>query len=178
MTEPPADQTILRLRTHPKILVGPVLAELVLIVAHVLVAQHWHLLTGWGWQAFDRWSALVVHGFLAVLGLAWAVVPTLRWWAGTFILTTTAVSQHWGIIMRRSRSIQLDQIVTVDTERGLLDRIFGCGTLIFQDASAQPSSPDGAIMTRPGGRGSGIRFHDVPKVQEVLAAIQKARGAA
>lgn len=175
MSTASSNETLMRLRTHPKILVGPIVAELLLIAAHVLTNMYWSQLTGWGWAAFDQWSALIVHAVLFVFNIAFAIVPVMRWWASTFTLTTTSVSQQWGVAMKRSREIPLNRIVSVDTERGLLDRIFGCGTLLLQDASPSASSPDGAGMTRPGGRGSGIRFHDVPHVMAVREFIDRAR---
>lgn len=175
MTTSSSDQTIVHLRTHPKILVGPIVCELLLIGTHVLTSMYWSKLTGWGWEGFDQYSALIVHGALFVFNLLFAIVPALRWWAGTFTLTSSSVSQQWGVIMKRSSELPLDRIISVDTERGLLDRIFGCGTLVFQDASSSASSPRGAVMTRPGGRGSGIRFHDVPHVLAVRRLIDRAR---
>lgn len=173
MSTSSSNEVIVQLRTHPKILFGPFVCELVLIAAHVLVTMYWPRLTGWGWDAFDQWSALIVHAVLLIFNIGLAVVPVLRWWAGTFTLTNTSISQQWGIIAKDSREIPLNRITSVRTQRGLLDRIFGCGTLVFQDASA--TSSDGTYMSRPGGGGSGIRFHDVPHVLAVYDVIQNAR---
>jgi membrane protein YdbS with pleckstrin-like domain len=49
----------------------------------------------------------------------------------------------------------MNRISDIEYEKGLLDRIFGCGTLIISDASEQ-------------GR---VRLHDIPNVEQAQLRV-------
>lgn len=155
-------------RTHPKILFKPALIQLFLIALHVLFSLYIPHDTGWGW--WDSWGQFTLHSLLIVLSLYYVIVPLLRWRTSTFELTSKKVVKYWGIIERNSTEIPLDRIVSIEVERGLIDRIFRCGTLNFEDA--------GAVMNRRGQRNrkfDGVQFSDVPRPLDVKYLIDETR---
>jgi uncharacterized membrane protein YdbT with pleckstrin-like domain len=147
-------------RTHAKILALPILLQIGLIVLHVIV---WRFFPedGWGIDGLGTWGPVVLHGLIIIAEVIFIVVPILQWLASTYTLTNLRVSQQWGIIVRRSHEVSLDRIAAVSTERSIIDRIFGCGTLVLHDVSINAESS------------SGVRFHDVPRVEEVRAKINQ-----
>lgn len=160
-------------RSHPKILFAPALVQLLLAAAHVIVAMHLGTViefAGLAGTVVSEWGAVVVHALIIVIEVWYVVVPIVRWRLATFVLTPTSVEVHEGIIWRNTREIPLERVTSIHTERGLLDRIFGCGTLAFFDAAYTPTSQ--------GAPDAGVRFHDVPRVAHVRARVDEARAAA
>lgn len=169
-----AEQVLLRLRTHPKVLVTPIVLQVALIAAHVAVSVYFPQDTGFSW--IDEWGQTAVHGVIALIEMTYVVVPALRWWNAAFTVTNRRLIETWGVLYRHSREIPLDRIASVTTERGILDRIFGCGTLVFHDAAVvDPGARTGALSRRAGNGGAGIRFHDVPRVAAVREQIDQVR---
>lgn len=156
------EEVLVRLRTHPKILVGPVVVQIVLIACHVGLVAAWPT-GGFGVTWIDDWGPLALHAVVVVLEIAYAIIPVLRWWMSICTVTTRRVVRQWGIAVRRTYEIPIDRIVSVTTERGILDRIFGCGTLVLHDAGYAPNST------------AGVRFHDVPRVENVQDIIDDLR---
>ncbi|MHA3723732.1 PH domain-containing protein [Leucobacter sp. HY1910] len=160
-------------RTHWKVLFVPVIIELFLLALH-FAALRW-LPTNTGLPWWDDWGQLGAHVLLLLLGIWYAVVPVLQWRAATFSVTSRRVIARWGLLYRQSREIPLDRVVSVSVERGILDRIFRCGTLIFHDAAAGfGPQTQGTWNTSNGGSG-GVRFSDVPRVLAVQDMINQQR---
>lgn len=132
-------------RTHVKALFGPLLV-LLLLVAVVVTASV---------LAPDGTAGTVVGGVVgavAVVVLVWWVLrPFVNWATTTYTFTDRRFITRSGFIATEGRSIPLNRISGVDFEIGLVDRLFGCGTLVVTDASA----------------GGAERVHDIPKVEEV-----------
>lgn len=85
-----------------------------------------------------------------VLIAVWFFVrPFLRWITATYTVTNRRLTTHQGVVTRTGHDIQLARISDVSYEKGLLDRILGCGTLVISDASDL-----------------GVKLPDVPKVAE------------
>lgn len=161
-------------RTHLKILFRPLMVQLLLVGLHVLVAVYIPRETSWAW--WDSWGQLTLQSILALLSLIYVIVPLLRWRNATFELTDRRVTKEWGILYRHSLEIPLDRITSVSVERGILDRIFGCGTLNFQDASASFQPTRGSrSRSRADEDLPGVRFYDVPRVLEVKDLIDSTR---
>jgi len=161
-------------RTHLKILFRPLMIQLLLLGLHVLVAVYIPRETSWPW--WDSWGQLALQSTLGFLSLLYVVIPLLRWRNATFELTDKRVIKHWGVLYRHSTEIPLDRITSVSVERGILDRIFGCGTLNFQDASAAIQPTRGSSNRSGDNRGiQGVRFYDVPRVLEVKGLIDSTR---
>lgn len=160
------EDVLVHVRTHPKVLVRPAIVQIALLACHIGLAVLWPA-AGFGLAWVDAWGQAVLHGLIALLEIAYSVIPVLRWWLSTYTVTTLRVSRQWGILLRRSYEIPIDRIVSITTERSLLDRIFRCGTLVLHDAGYAPNTA------------AGVRFHDVPKVEEIRGLLDdlKYRGA-
>jgi len=175
MSRTNTEEVLLRLRTHPKVLFQPFIVQIALAVAHIAVYLYFPEKTGI--ELVDEWGQLAVHVIIGLIELVYVVAPALRWWNAQFIVTTRRLEERWGVLYRSAREIPLDRIASVTVERGILDRIFGCGTIVFLDsAMTDTSNTRGAGLARRSGEGdAGIRFHDVPKVMAVRAAIDDIR---
>jgi uncharacterized membrane protein YdbT with pleckstrin-like domain len=136
-------------RTHWKALVLPVIALLsTCALAGFLLAG---VSSRRGYEAL-KW--LVVAG--AALAILWfAVRPFLRWLTASYTLTNRRLISRSGIFTRSGRDIPLQRVTDVRYERGLLDRMLGCGTLVISDAS------EGGRSVLP----------DVPRVAALHSAI-------
>ena len=74
--------------------------------------------------------------------LLWFVVkPFLDWLLTTYTFTNRRLITRTGILTRRGHDIPMNRISDISYEKGLVDRIFGCGTLIVSDASEQGLVP-------------------------------------
>jgi uncharacterized membrane protein YdbT with pleckstrin-like domain len=145
------EQVVVTTRTHAKALLLPV----VLVIAALA-------LTAWSF-AFDGpgndglgdsllgW-AMRIGAVVVVLA---ALPPFVRWWTTTYTFTTRRFIKRSGLIAKEGRTIPLNRISGVDFEIGVVDRLFGCGTLIVSDAST-------------GGR---VELDDIPRVEEVQLRV-------
>jgi membrane protein YdbS with pleckstrin-like domain len=119
------ESVVISTRTHPKALVLPTLA-LILVLALGIgasVAIHSTVVHYIVW-------ALVLAGAIWLFGL-----PLLRWLSATYTITNRRLITRRGILTRRGHDIPLSRISDVAYEMDLLDRMLGCGTLIISDAS-------------------------------------------
>lgn len=92
--------------------------------------------------------------FLAVV--VWFLVgPFLRWLTTTYTFTNRRFIKRSGFIAKEGRTIPLNRISGVDFEIGVIDRIFGCGTLVVSDASTDGS----------------VELHDIPDVEKVQLMV-------
>ena len=145
------ERVILSLRTHVKALILAVLWALVLIVALVVL---WWFLRGESYYTLSMWIA----GAVALALAGWLVlVPFLRWMTERYTVTNRRISHRYGIITRNGRDIPLHRINDISMEKGLLDRVLGCGTLVVSDATQQ----------------HGMVLHDVPDVERVQVQLQE-----
>lgn len=92
---------------------------------------------------------------------------------GTF--TQKPNTEHWGMLYKNAREIPLDRIASGSTERGIRDRIFRCGTLVFHDAAVQQHQNRSPLTRRPRDGDVGIRFHDIPNYAHVERVVDSAR---
>jgi membrane protein YdbS with pleckstrin-like domain len=135
------EQMVMELREHAKALLWPVVLLLVLVAAVVATL---------GLSPSDVVTSVVL-GLCTVAAVVWVLVPWIRWRTTSYTVTTHRIAQRSGIITRVGRDIPLYRINDVALEQGLVDRIFGCGTLVVSDASQQ----------------HGMVLHDVPHVEQV-----------
>jgi uncharacterized membrane protein YdbT with pleckstrin-like domain len=98
---------------------------------------------------------LSVWGVAAVVIVLWVVRPVIAWATTTYTFTNRRFIKRSGLISKEGRTIPLNRISGVDFEIGIIDRIFGCGTLVVSDASEQ-------------GR---VELEDVPKVEQVQLQV-------
>jgi uncharacterized membrane protein YdbT with pleckstrin-like domain len=140
------EYVVLGLRTHVKALIGPVVV-LVLVLAAVITTA-----TLQPDNTPVRLGAAVVAGLVLVL---WSLIPLLRWLTTTYTVTNRRLITRRGIISRSGRDIPLFRINDVAYEKGLLDRILGCGTLIISDATEK----------------AGVVLADIPNVERVQLQV-------
>lgn len=134
------ESVVVSTRTHPKALILPVL---VLIVVAGL-ASYLTSVTDSGVAHLITW---IVAGVLLLWFTVW---PFLNWLTSTYTVTNRRLITRHGIITRKGHDIPLNRISDVSYERGVIDRMLGCGTLIISDASEQ-------------GR---VQLPDVPRVEQ------------
>jgi membrane protein YdbS with pleckstrin-like domain len=94
----------------------------------------------------------VVAGLAIVVYSIW---PFLKWFTTTYTVTNRRLTTHSGVLTRTGHDIPLARISDVSYEKGLLDRLLGCGTLVISDASEQ-------------GR---VALRDVPRVERLQLRI-------
>jgi membrane protein YdbS with pleckstrin-like domain len=99
---------------------------------------------------------LAVIWLIALLVVLRLVVgPFLRWLTTTYTVTDRRLMTRSGVLSRRGHDIPIARINDIAYERGIVDRILGCGTLVVSDASEH-------------GR---VRLPDVPDVERVHLRI-------
>ncbi len=137
-------------RTHVKVLAVPFL----LGVGLMLVAGFF---AGWIGDRGDGTPRLIGLVVLAVLFVWVTVLPFLRWLTWTYTLTNRRLIEQKGILTRSGRIIPLARVNDVAYEKGVVDRILRCGTLIVHDASEQ----------------AGLRLHDIPRIEDFHRKISR-----
>jgi uncharacterized membrane protein YdbT with pleckstrin-like domain len=121
-------------RTHPKALLLPILALVVLLAIGVGVQT-----------TVDQSTATRIVWVLVAIGAIWFFVRRLLiWLTATYTITTRRLITRHGVFTRRGHDIPLSRISDVAYEKDLIDRLLGCGTLVISDASThgQVALPD------------------------------------
>ena len=98
---------------------------------------------------------LVVWGLVLLLALWWVVKPFFAWLTTSYTFTNRRFIKRSGIIAKQGRTIPLNRISGVDFEMGVIDRAFGCGTLVVSDASE-----NGQVL-----------LTDIPRVEQVQMQV-------
>jgi uncharacterized membrane protein YdbT with pleckstrin-like domain len=142
------EHVVVHTKSHPKALLLPVLALVVLLAVGAYV------------QRLGDGSAagimhLVVWVLIALALVWWVVRPVIAWATTTYTFTNRRFIKRSGLISKEGRTIPLNRISGVDFEISVIDRIFGCGTLIVSDASETGIVP----------------LHDIPQVEEVQLKV-------
>jgi len=139
------EHVVISTRTHPKALIAPALILLVVVAAVLFLST----LT-------DSTVLGVVAGVVAALIVVWFVLrPFVGWLTTTYTFTNRRFIKRSGLIAKEGRTIPLNRISGVDFEIGVIDRIFGCGTLVVTDASEHGS----------------VLLDDIPRVEEVQRTV-------
>lgn len=137
------EKVVLHLRTHGKALIGPVAVLLIAATASgLLLALLPETAQPWG-----PWLVLAVT--LLAIGV-WVVLPFLRWLTTTYTVTDRRIITRRGIITKTGHDLPLTRINNVAYERGLIDRVLGCGTLVLTTAAEEP-----------------VTLNDIPDVERV-----------
>lgn len=131
------------MRTHGKALILPVIW---LILLAAVVGAGLALLPA-DWRP---WSIYVLLGLALVLMVPLVLLPFLRWLTTTYTMTDRRIITRRGILNKTGHDLPLRRINNVAYERDLLDRILGCGTLVFTTAAETP-----------------VTLPDVPQVERV-----------
>ena len=134
-------------RTHPKALLLPFLALIVMLAVAVFLDR-----------AIDDGIASLVVWIIALAVIVWlSIWPFLNWLVATYTVTSRRLITRHGVITRRGHDIPLTRISDVAYEKDLLDRFLGCGTLVISDASTHGQVP----------------LHDIPRVEERQRRAQR-----
>lgn len=143
------EHEVIHTRTHGKALIRPA-AALVILGAAV----------GAG-TALVPTDVPVGQLGVAALGLAlmtwWVIIPFLRWRTTTYTITNRRLITRSGILNKTGVELPLSRINEVASDRSLLDRMFGCGTLRVQTAADAGT----------------VELHDVPDVEHVHAELTR-----
>ena len=143
----PGERLILSCRQHPKALFGP----LVLLV--VLLAIGVGLQVAVSWEVFHY-----IVWVLVLIGVVWLfVLPLLEWLATVYAFTDRRIITRHGILTRRGHDIPLSRVSDIESEINLMDRPFGCGSLLISDASTNGTT----------------RLNDIPRVESVQRRLNE-----
>ncbi len=139
------EHVVVSTRTHGKALILPGLVVLVALAVALFVTA-----------AVDQTVMMLVIWALFLGVVVWFVAgPFLRWLTTTYTFTNRRFIKRSGFIAKEGRTIPLNRISGVDFEIGVIDRIFGCGTLVVSDAST-----DGRV-----------ELSDIPHVEQVQLKV-------
>jgi membrane protein YdbS with pleckstrin-like domain len=145
------EQLFMSMRTHWKIMIWPVFILAFTIAAAVVVVVL--IPTG----DYQQWIRIALVALALVAVLVYVVWPLLSWLASTYAVTDRRLITRHGVFTRTGHDIPLTRINDVSSERGVLDRILGCGTLIIWSAGEQ-----GKVV-----------LPDVPHVEEVQRKLSQ-----
>lgn len=121
------EHVVVSTRTHVKALLRPVLLFIVVCAATGLLVAL---------IPYDvRWLGWIPVALAAVVLARWVLWPTLGWLGATYTVTNRRLITRTGVVTRTGRDIPLQRINDVSYEHGLVDRLFGCGTLVISAAS-------------------------------------------
>jgi uncharacterized membrane protein YdbT with pleckstrin-like domain len=143
------ERTVLLLHPHWKTLVRPLLVSVLVVIAVLVVIV---IIPSGKAAAVERLAAGVV-GLLVLM--LWLIVPLLRWRTTQYELTNRRLRMRAGVLTRHGRDIPLTRINDVSFEKGLLDRLLGCGRLVVESA----------------GEHGQIRLTEIPHVEEVHSTL-------
>jgi uncharacterized membrane protein YdbT with pleckstrin-like domain len=147
----PGEKLIVSCRQHPKALFVPILALVVFLAIGVAV----QVTLGDGDAA--TWTARIVW-VLCAAGILWFTVrPFFTWLTTVHGVTDRRLITRRGIITRRGHDIPLARISDLSIEINLIDRPFGCGSLVITDASTFGE----------------VRLNDIPHVEATQRQINE-----
>lgn len=147
----PGEHVVVSTRTHVKELFGPATVLLLAIALGVVATVVLPEQTAANVLEILVWVAVVAT-------LVWFVLrPLVGWLTTTYTFTNRRFIARSGFIAKEGRTIPLNRISGVDFEIGIVDRIFGCGTLVVSDASEQ-------------GR---VELTDIPRVEKVQLLVSE-----
>ncbi|MEV4731687.1 PH domain-containing protein [Saccharopolyspora sp. NPDC049426] len=147
------ENVVVHKHPHWKMLLGPVLVLFVVVggasyLAALVATTPWRL---------PVWIALGVVGLVLIV---WSTLaPLARWRTTHFVITTHRLMVREGVFTRSGIDIPMWRINSVRSRRGLVDRLFGCGTLVVESASDEP-----------------LEFDDIPQVELVQTLLYREVG--
>lgn len=147
------ERLLVHQRPHPKLLLLPALVFVLVCGVSGYLAAVLHRASWWGIGAL-----VLVGAALAVIGW-FSVLPLARWFSTHFVITDRRVLVREGVLSRSGFEIPVGRVDGVHYRQGMVDRVFGCGTLGIES----DSDSDGAVY-----------FDDIPHVVDVHDALQEA----
>ena len=144
------EEIVVDTRTHPKAIAAPLLLLVVVLFLAIWLDR----------QVDVTYSSWLIYGLAAVVVVIWVLKPLIEWLTATYTITTKRLITREGLIARRGHDIPLMRISDVAYDMGVVDRMFGCGTLVISDASTHGS----------------VRLHDIPQVETVQRTLSDLLG--
>lgn len=77
--------------------------------------------------------SFTISGILISVGLIYAIEAKL---STELVITNSRVVSKTGFIARKTYELKVDKVESVNVEQGILDRIFGCGTILVNGTGA------------------------------------------
>ncbi|MBB4903881.1 PH domain-containing protein [Actinophytocola algeriensis] len=144
------ESVILHKHSHWKMLLLPYIVLIAVLGVGVWLTL---LVSDTSWST----AGFIAIGAVALILLVWLFfIPFIRWRTTHFVVTTDRVMAKEGVIKTTGITIPMNSINSVRFEHGLVDRIFGCGTLIIESASQEP-----------------LEFDDIPAVERVHTLLYR-----
>ncbi|WP_028659646.1 PH domain-containing protein [Nocardioides insulae] len=134
------ESVVLSMRAHPKVLFGPAVVLVLLVIAAGVIE----------WFVDVRLVSIIIWAGVVVAAVWWVLGPVVEWFSSVYAITDRRLITRRGIITRKGHDMPLARMSDVAYEFGLIDRMFGCGTLIISDASTYGQ----------------IKLHDIPDVEQ------------
>lgn len=125
---PTPELRIARFRTHARRLAW---SALVLVAAAGATGYFYDNLP----VPFENWMLLSAAGVVLVLLV---VLPFVAWWGHTFTITTRRVIERSGLFSTRRRELSHVRGYTIQVRRGIVQRMWGAGTLTLANGVDQP----------------------------------------
>ncbi len=143
------EAVLIHTRTHWKALIGSIAWFVLTVVGVVLLLV---LLPSGNVENVIRWVGIAA---IVVMGLWFALMPLIRWLSSSYTITDQRIMKRNGIIRQTGSNIPLKRVSGVSFQKGVLDRVFGCGTLLIE-SSAETAN---------------VVFNDVPDVENVQRVL-------
>lgn len=125
------ENVVLHVRTHIKKLIPHIIAAVILVVAAVLAVVY----LPEDWRPISTIVIVVVAVIAEIYIFIW---PWMNWFASTYTVTNRRIITRKGVFTKTGHDIPLSRISDVAYEHSMLDRVFGCGTLVLQTSAADP----------------------------------------
>lgn len=110
---------------------------------------------GWLWDNLPApWENWMIIAAAAVVVFLLVVLPFLVWWSRVYTITTRRVMERSGVVAARRRELTHVRGYTIRETRGILQRMWGAGTLTLSNGVDEP-----------------MRLADVPSVALVHEAL-------
>ena len=100
------------------------------------------------------WAPWAIGIAAAVLVLLVLGIPWVKWIYSTYTITSRRIITRHGVFTKQGHDIPLSRISDVSYEHSLVDRMFGCGTLILQTSADDP-----------------LMLPDIPDVEDVHVEV-------
>lgn len=125
---PTPELRVARFRPHARRLVWPTLV--VVAVAGATGYYFDNLPAG-----FENWMLVAAASTLVFL---FALLPFLGWWTHVYTITTRRVIERTGVFVTRRRELSHVRGYTIGMRRGILQRMWGAGTLTLSNGVDAP----------------------------------------
>ena len=125
---PTPELRVARFRAHARRLIW---SAIVLIAVAAAVGYFYGNLPA----PLENWMLLTAAGVLVLFAV---LLPYLAWWSHVYTITTRRVIERSGLFSTRRRELSHLRGYSIQVRRGILQRMWGAGTLVLSDGVDQP----------------------------------------